>query len=60
MTAKIELTMVAAHRNKLLQNMVNLGRKKITDALGIGEYGTNTVPQLTIQKLTNAKQYRNK
>ena len=60
MVVTIPLTMVADHRKKLLQNMVNLGRKKITGALGIGEYGTNTVPQLTIQKLTNAKQYRNK
>ena len=55
MTAKIELTMVAAHRNKLLQNMVNLGRKKRTGALGTGTNGTNTGPQHTIQKYSECK-----
>ena len=36
------VTMVAAHGKKFLQNMVNLGQKKRTGALGFGANGTNT------------------
>ena len=46
-----ELKMVAAHGKKTLQNMVNLGQKKITGALGTGENGMNTGLQLTTQKI---------
>ena len=45
------LTMVASHGKQSLRHLVNIGRKKITGALGTGANGTNNGTQHTIQKI---------
>ena len=44
------LTILVTNGNHPLQNMVNLGQKKITGALFAGASGMNTGLQLTTQK----------
>ena len=51
MVVTIAVKIVADHGKQSLQNLMNIGQKKRTGALGIGANGTNTGPQRTIKKI---------